>query len=238
VPAAAASSTILATTAAGAVGGNTGRANAAAKAALDAVGSPKRTMGATAAPTAQYRNMTVQDIINDWKEKLESLRTSFTNEAVKVSKWDRELVANQEVISKLADEVQHMKMEQEDLNGHVETIDYQQQELEATLEHLEQQVDVLFEQQAARVPDDADLQREQMYTLALELDQQLGDVSRDLKGIVTGLNENYDRQMGSDNAFAQVLQILNVHHNSLQWLDTHGASLEHEVANVAQQLRR
>ncbi len=92
-------------------------------------------------------------------------------------------------------------------------------------------------------PGEADLEREYMFELAIDVEQQLSTMLGTLKGLVQSLNSNLDgsnengEMGGGSGAVAKVLTILNAHHQSLQWLDTSATKIEAELAAVSRQLK-
>ncbi|OQR94030.1 nuclear pore glycoprotein [Thraustotheca clavata] len=188
-------------------------------------------------PPAEYLGKTVEDIINMWSEQLENHAMAFTNEAVRVSHWDTELMENQKKLGDLAIDVRRLQMAQKELNANLDTISAYQMELDSTLENLESSVDKLFESHR-QIPDTADIEREQGLQLSVDIDNQLNMMSTALKETIDRLNASQSQQDDSDNPMAQILKVLNVHHNSLVWIDGNATKLASDMADIAKKLQQ
>ena len=87
--------------------------------------------------------------------------------------------------------------------------------------------------------DDADLEREQTYTLAQELEYQLGTVLAQLDDLHQQINGEYvpDDLPDTDEA-SQVVRVLNVHHQSLTHLENRANSVKAESDELVGRLSR
>jgi chromosome segregation ATPase len=179
----------------------------------------------------------VEEVINDWNVQLEQDATAFINEAVRVGEWDAQLRDNQQEITGLADQVQRLLLAQDELDRTMGSVSSNQQELDQTLEALEAQVDDLFDRRRSRTPDDADLERERMFQLAIDVDQQLSGMLGTLKGLVQGLNDSFDRANSSGSTVSKVVKILNAHQQALHWLETTSKKVEADLGTVNRQLK-
>jgi nuclear pore complex protein Nup62 len=47
------------------------------------------------------KNKQLEEIINEWSSELEEHVRSFTKEAIKVSKWDKEMIENGEQVGNI-----------------------------------------------------------------------------------------------------------------------------------------
>ncbi|CAK5206375.1 unnamed protein product [Aphanomyces euteiches] len=170
-----------------------------------------------------------------WSEQLESHAMAFTNEAVRVSHWDTELMENQKKLGDLAIDVRRLQVSQKELNANLDTIASYQTELESTLENLESSVDKMFESHR-QIPDAADLEREQTLQLSVDIDNQLNMMSTALKETIERLNQSQAENEAMDEPLAQILKVLNVHHNSLQWIDENATKLAKDMGAIAQKI--
>ncbi|KDO15930.1 hypothetical protein SPRG_18530, partial [Saprolegnia parasitica CBS 223.65] len=208
-----------------------------AKTTTDAAKPADASAAATTALPAEYKDKTVEDIINMWSEQLENHAMAFTNEAVRVSHWDAELMENQKKLGDLAIDVRRLQMAQKELNANLDTISAYQLELDATLETLESSVDKLFENHR-QIPDTADIERERGLQLSVDIDNQLTMMSTALKETIDRLNQSQAQEDESANPMAQILKVLNVHHNSLVWIDGNATKLATDMASIAKKLQQ
>ena len=78
----------------------------------------------------------------------------------------------------------------------------------------------MFSQKSSRVPEDADLEREQTYKLASDVQQRLMQMHGTLHGVTQTLNRDFERSTGVGPAgmgnASLVLKTLNNHHNLLE----------------------
>ncbi len=102
---------------------------------------------------------------------------------------------------------------------------------------------MLYDPVKSRPPGEADLEREYMFELAIDVERQLSTMLGTLKGLVQSLNDNLDgsNEHGEagdgSGAVAKILKIINAHHQSLQWLETNAMKVEVELAAVSRQLK-
>ncbi|RHY11268.1 hypothetical protein DYB25_004706 [Aphanomyces astaci] len=150
---------------------------------------------------------------------------------------------NQTKLGELAIDVRRLQVAQKELNANLDTITSYQTELESTLEQLESSVDKMFESNRL-IPDAADLEREATLQLSVDIDTQLNMMSTALKETVERLNQSSQAAGGGDDTdelhqpIAQILKVLNVHHNSLLWIDENATKLTQDMGEIAQKITR
>jgi nuclear pore complex protein Nup62 len=118
---------------------------------------------------------------------------------------------------------------QNELNSNLELIFGQQKDLESVLVQLEGEVEKLS-LTADFTPQDRE--RERGYQMAEQMNGQLDHMSNTLKDLVRRLN---DAQSNGDNAsdpVSQIVQILNAHLNSLQWIEQNAAVVQQRIQDV------
>ncbi|CAK9797645.1 Nuclear pore glycoprotein p62 [Anthophora quadrimaculata] len=165
-----------------------------------------------------------EDSINKWTLELEEQEKVFVNQAAQVNAWDKLLIANGEKIVALNQEVERVKIEQQQLEHELDYVVGQQKELQDCLVPLEKELASLSV---------SDPEREYTYRLAEDLDTQLKRMSEDLKEIIEHLNEA-NRTQDSSDPIVQIGKILNAHMNSLQWLDQQTSLLSHKIQQIDQ----
>jgi len=106
------------------------------------------------------------------------------------------------------------------------------------LDQLEAEVDNQFAQHSGRAPEDADVERNSLYSLAADTDQKLGAMLNTLNSLAKDLNANFENQMDESNPVSRILKILNAHHQSLSWLESNSKALDQEVATLGRQMQK
>ncbi|XP_020295283.1 nuclear pore glycoprotein p62 [Pseudomyrmex gracilis] len=166
----------------------------------------------------------LEESINKWTLELEEQEKVFVNQASQINAWDKLLITNGEKIVILNQEVERVKIEQQQLEHELDYVVGQQKELEECLMPLEKEL-------ASLSVSDSD--REYTYRLSENLDTQLKRMSEDLKEIIEHLNEA-NRAQDSSDPIVQIGKILNAHMNSLQWLDQQTALLSQKIQLIDQ----
>ncbi|KAK0168120.1 hypothetical protein PV327_001952 [Microctonus hyperodae] len=166
----------------------------------------------------------LEESINKWTLELEEQEKVFMNQAAQVNAWDKLLITNGEKIVTLNQEVERVKLEQQQLEHELDYVVGQQKELQDCLVPLEKELVSLSV---------SDPEREYTYRLAEKLDTQFKQMSEDLKEIIEHLNEA-NRAQDSSDPIVQIGKILNAHMNSLQWLDQRTAILEQNIQQIDQ----
>lgn len=181
-------------------------------------------------PQAQITYQQLEENINKWMADLEKQERDFLQQATQVNAWDRLLVENGEKITGLNGDMERVKIDQQKLDHELDFIKSQQRELEELLVPLEKSVD----QQTSNFQHHADLERDNTYQLAENVDAQLKRMVVDLKEIIDHLNTNSSQ----DNAdpIQQITKILNAHMDALQWVDQNTALLGRKIEDVAKQM--
>ncbi len=167
-----------------------------------------------------------------------------------MSHWDTELMENQTKLGDLAINVRRLQMAEKELNANLDTISAYQMELDATLEQLETSVDRMFETHR-QMPDFADIEREKTLQLSIDIDTQLHMMTSALNETMERLNQREDKDdddggsrrdldggsgTSSASTTQEILKILNVHHNSLLWIDQMATKLQEDMGSIAHAL--
>ncbi|XP_034179129.1 nucleoporin 62 [Osmia lignaria lignaria] len=165
-----------------------------------------------------------EESINKWTLELEEQEKVFVNQAAQVNAWDKLLISNGEKIVTLNQEVERVKIEQQQLEHELDYVVGQQKELQDCLVPLEKELASLSV---------SDPEREYTYRLAEDLDTQLKRMSEDLKEIIEHLNQA-NRTQDSSDPIVQIGKILNAHMNSLQWIDQQTSLLNQKIQQIDQ----
>ncbi|XP_033221538.1 nuclear pore glycoprotein p62-like [Belonocnema kinseyi] len=194
--------------------------------------TPQTTLGATttvstssgSGQTGAINFCQLEESINKYTLELEEQEKVFVNQATQVNAWDKLLISNGEKIVTLNQEVERVKLEQQQLEHELDYVVGQQKELQDCLVPLEKELSQLSV---------SDPEREYTYRLAESLDTQLKQMSEDLKEIIEHLNEA-NRAQDSSDPIVQIGKILNAHMNSLQWLDQRTTLLGQKIQQIDQ----
>ncbi|XP_076764604.1 nucleoporin 62 [Xylocopa sonorina] len=163
-----------------------------------------------------------EESINKWTLELEKQEKAFMDQAAQVNVWDKLLISNGEKIVTLNQEVERVKIEQQQLEQELDYVVSQQKELQDCLVPLEKELASISV---------SDPEREYTYRLAEDLDTQLKRMSEDLKEIIEHLNQA-NRTQDSSDPIVQIGKILNAHMNSLQWLDQQTSFLNQKIQQI------
>ncbi|KAK9710973.1 Nsp1-like C-terminal region [Popillia japonica] len=165
----------------------------------------------------------LEDSINKWTINLDDEGKQHINQAKAINAWDRLLITNGEKILSLNKGIERVKQQQEQLDQELDFVLAQQKELEDLIAPLEKELE--------DIPV-TDLDRHRTYQMAETLDTQLKQMSEDLKEIIEHLNESNKLQEMS-NPIIQIGRILNVHMNSLQWIDRNTTKITTHLDQIA-----
>ncbi|XP_028399722.1 nuclear pore glycoprotein p62-like isoform X3 [Dendronephthya gigantea] len=183
----------------------------------------------TTTSSQKYTYKQLEDQVNKWNIELEDMERAFLEQAAQVNVADRELMENGEKITLLNNEVERAKAEQNRLDQELDFLVSQQNELEDMLKPLEESV----KQHSSDHTQEPDREREKIYTMAEKCDGQLKGMVQDLREIIDYLNSTNANQQQEDNPVIQIAKILNVHMDSLQWIDQNSALLQKRVDEIA-----
>lgn len=186
---------------------------------------------------SDIRNLNLDDILNKWSDEIDDLSSQFVSAAGLVSKWDRNIVANERAISDLWKETQCCSVAHTELSTNLDTILSQQQDLHQMLDALEREMEDVDRKQpvgstsGAGSSLNADIEREAMHSLANEVMTDLDGMAVAIRDLVIELNKS--SAVDSGDAVAQVIAVLNAHLDSLQYLDESSNQLRRRLADVS-----
>lgn len=124
---------------------------------------------------------------------------------------------------------------QRDLEQSLELVDAKQNDMHQLLTQLEKEMERM--DQNAWGP--ADFEREQGYVQAERINTQLNIMAGTMKELIDKLNRAQDSPTDtSSNPVAQIVQILNAHLNSLQWIDTSATQLTAKINETERLFRQ
>lgn len=175
------------------------------------------TAGATPTPSVNF--VQLEENINKWTIELEEQEKVFMNQVSHINEWDRLLLANGDKIVSLNNNVEKVKLEQQQLDHELDFIVAQQRELEECLLPLEKEFANITV---------SDPERDTTYRMSENLNSQLRLMSEDLKEVIEHINEKNKNQDTSD-PIVQIGKILNAHMNSLQWIDQSTTTIKQQL---------
>lgn len=182
------------------------------------------TSGPAPPTTAQSVNFVqLEENINKWTIELEEQEKVFMNQVTHINEWDRLLIANGDKIVTLNNNVEKVKLEQQQLDHELDFIVAQQRELEECLLPLEKEFANITV---------SDPERDTTYRMAENLNTQLRSMSEDLKEVIEHINEKNKNQDTSD-PIVQIGRILNAHMNSLQWIDQNTTTIKQQLDQLS-----
>lgn len=94
----------------------------------------------------------------------------------------------------------------------------------------------MYEQQD-QMPMAADMEREQMLQMSVDIDDQLNGMMSTLKEMVEKLNKAQKDVFDDQDPMVQIMKVLNVHHHSLQWIESHSGKITKEISQLAKTLQ-
>jgi len=192
------------------------------------------------------KGKSIEEIINRWSTELEMHVRDFNKFASEVAVWDRSLIENGNNLAALYSHVLAAEREQNDIDQSLDHIEQQEKELIATVEIYEKQMsDILGGQSGTlRTLDTgpADTERDKNYMLATELHNHLDDLSSSLTQLIDSVNsmsmgQNDTKRVSADDPMAQIAHVLSNHLESLQWIDGASRDLEEKVVEVEKRIK-
>ncbi|KAJ2664010.1 FG-nucleoporin nsp1 [Coemansia sp. RSA 1200] len=209
---------------------------------------------ATELANAALRGKTVEEIAQMWTSELATQTRAFHTQANTVAYWDRALVQQGKRITGLYEATMSVEAEQAALDQSLEHMEGQQRALQTLLDTYEGRIHDIVRKttnttSAMKRPGSnkggvamtADEERDHVYSSAERLNSQLDELARRLTTLVEDVN-GISNATGSDSAdgdaqqkngaadpFAQIVEILNGHLTSLEWVDSQTAQLQDRV---------
>ena len=211
-------------------------------------GSPSKKAAAPPKATveqvqAELHNKTVEEIVNAWTKQMESHAEDFTAIAVNVRDLDRDILLMQNKIERLARGVSTLNLTQKEVDAQLHTVFAYQQEQAGQLDELEKAVDEMLLRQETEDSSSggrtvADVERERTYVMAVDLDRELLAMGKQLAAVVEDLNLSQKKQEVGSSAVSKILSILNVHHRSLEYIDSKADRIADDIGRAQVNVQR
>ncbi|KAJ1946423.1 FG-nucleoporin nsp1 [Kickxella alabastrina] len=199
---------------------------------------PTKIENSTHLVNTALQNKTVEEIARMWTQELTEQTRKFHTQANTVSYWDRALVQQGKRITELYEATMSVESEQAALDQSLEHMESQQKALEDLLNSYEGRVqDIVSKTKPAASGTkgmmSADEERDHVYSSAERLNMQLDEIARRLTTLVEDVNgisnANTEAEGQRGDPFAQIVQILNAHLTSLEWVDSQTEALQERV---------
>ncbi|KAJ1888010.1 FG-nucleoporin nsp1, partial [Coemansia sp. IMI 209127] len=192
---------------------------------------------------AALRGKTLEEIAQMWTSELATQTRAFHTQANTVGYWDRALVQQGKRITGLYEATMGVEAEQAALDQSLEHMEGQQTALQNLLDTYEGRIQDIVHKTATRPPGakgvamTADEERDHVYSSAERLNTQLDELARRLTTLVEDVNgiSNASSSATADadaqraDPFAQIVEILNAHLTSLEWVDSQTTQLQDRV---------
>lgn len=182
--------------------------------------------------TLRLENKTLEKIIETWEEDLKEHRSEMVRQKGDLDAWDRSLSDVEDKSTALMTKVCRIEVAQDELAQSLDAVMGQQKELDQMLRALEGEVKVLYERDQGEGLGDEE--RHAGYFLAEKVDEQLGKIQAKLDFLVDKLNKQHAEE-SEDNPVSLIVQTLNAHLNTLQWIDMNAAAVQSRIAGVQKQ---
>jgi len=195
-------------------------------------------------PPSMLRGKTLEEIVNRWTTELETNVREFNKFAAEVAVWDRALIENGNNIAALHNHVMAAERQQNDINESLDHIEQQQRDLASTLDTYEKVSQEILGGQGGSLRSldtgPADNERDKNYMLATDLHTHLDDLSGSLTQMIESVNALSISSSSSDSAddpMTQIAQILSSHLESLQWIDAAVREVESKTVDVEKRVK-
>ena len=144
-------------------------------------------------------------------------------------------------MNELTGYIRKLKVYHEELRDNCDQIEKYQDDLQADLNFVSSDISAYLDELDGQDVTEDDIERENMYTLAENLDQHLQVMENNIRKIVSDFNASrggspddlsiFDgTSPDGGNPLAKIVQILNAHHNNLTWLDSKSRQLKRDVS--------
>ncbi|KAG5340982.1 hypothetical protein C0989_012356 [Termitomyces sp. Mn162] len=212
-------------------------------------GQTSTSLSVAVAPPSTLKGKSIEEIVNKWSTDLETHVREFNKFATEVAVWDRTLIDNSNTesliqLNTLYSHVEAAEREQNDIDQSLDHIEQQQNELVSTLAAYEKVAQEILGSQGGSMraldTGPADTERDKNYMLAADLHTHLDDLSGSLTQMIDSVNSlslpSIDSSPAED-PMAQIAQILSSHLESLQWIDGAVHDVESKIIEVEQRVK-
>eukprot|EP01083_Nonionella_stella_P296845 1008318_1 len=201
----------------------------------------------------RLNDYSVDQILRLWEGELEDHVNSYIQHGAQIRHWDKKLFDNSSSIIELQKEVASLVDTQCGFNIELEKIRGQQQNLNSIIEELEKTLGttpnhtntIQCDQDNNMVSmlhtshnvlnntNDINLNRNDVYSMAETIDSNLTSLNERLQIKINQLNQSNQAFVGSkQHPLSPVLEILNNHMASLNWIDDKTQQISHKITQI------
>lgn len=195
----------------------------------------------TSAPKlpSEITGKTVEEIIKEWNVELQERTGKFRKQANAIAEWDRRILQNRDVLLKLEAEVAKVAETQSNLERQLELIETHQQEVDKSLQSVEEEAERIYKDELGLLLDDeAASTRDAMYEQAEFIEREMEQMTEQIKSVIQTLNANQAGELEVTDGMTPldvVVRILNNQLSSLMWIDEKAEEFSVRIQKLAKQ---
>lgn len=180
-------------------------------------------------------------IFSQWASELDAETVEFHQQAKRLMEQDVQLIQDSKRIHDLYEEVLKLEMTAKETDEALDYAEGLQRDTSEALESYTSQVQTLVSSHPKRQGQTlADQERERALDLAKGTNGQLEEMRRSLVGLADEVNDLSSMQHEglAQGPMEQLVEILDAHLTSLQWVEREGQELEAKVAHAEMECQR
>ncbi|PRT54456.1 Nucleoporin NSP1 [Wickerhamiella sorbophila] len=191
-------------------------------------------------PSVYLKNKSFEDVVAKWTSALSKSTTRFKSQAEIIAEWDRILADNGAKISEVYNEVVAAEQTQTRIDDLLNYLGRQQDDMEAMLDKYERQANEILPEGSADRLQPVDRERSEAYALAQQVNTKLDSLETQLVTVIDEINKvtKDANQLKEEDPLAQIVQILNSHVASLDWIDENASKLQEKLGKAYSQSSR
>lgn len=193
----------------------------------------------TSSSSSINKNETLNEIIKKWQKAVPVQKRIFDEQVIRVATWEKQIRESKKDEQELKNRCDELKIYRDDINGKCMEIKKNQSILEKELNDLDESLSRIIDQEAdsmMMLDNGDDYDRERTYAMVEELDLHLQHMENNLKNIIKNFNQTRDSNLNDENAnnnpVLKIVQILNIHHNNLCWLESKSTQALNEIKEI------
>jgi len=180
----------------------------------------------------------LEEIVNSWNEELETQVAEFQRQSIEIAQWDQKIIKNGEKIVAFNERVLKIEALQSELDQNLAYVSAQQSELEGLLDGIDKELPALVAATTRNsLTTSVDLDRDRTFEMAEQVQNQVSELTTTLSQMVREVNSASESSSNSvpdtSQPVVDIVQILNAHLDTLQWIDQQVDDLKKSTASVA-----
>ncbi|EPY52064.1 nucleoporin Nsp1 [Schizosaccharomyces cryophilus OY26] len=175
-------------------------------------------------PPSSIKHKTLQEILNKWSSDLTTQTTVFNKLCDQVADWDKALIDNGALISKLYAETVDAEQLSNRVDDGLEYVSSSQQELFKLLDSYEAQLESFD----GRTPTAPNVERERAFNVADDILSRLDRLGEDLGTVINQMND-FSKP---DDSISEIVKVLNAQVASLGWVENRIFQMEEKIESV------